>query len=104
MNFSGSFYTMVTMTIEISEESRKEAIASLQQYFRESLPEEIGNVAAGAQLNFFLEEIAPVVYNKAVTDVQQRLQARIVDLDSEIYIDPFQYWKNRDRQRKSKRN
>jgi len=92
------------MTIEISEESRKDAIASLQQYFRENLPEEIGNVAAGALLNFFLEEIAPVVYNKAVTDVQQRLQARIMDLDSEIYVDPFQYWKNRDRQRKAKRS
>jgi uncharacterized protein (DUF2164 family) len=85
------------MTIEISEESRKEAIASLQQYFRENLPEEIGNVAAGALLSFFLDEIAPVVYNKAVTDVQQRLQARIIDLDSEIYVDPFQYWKKRQR-------
>ena len=92
------------MTIEISEESRKEAIASLQQYFRENMPEEIGNVAAGALLNYFLEEIAPVVYNKAVTDVQQRLQARIIDIDSEVYVDPFQYWKNRDRQRKSKRS
>jgi uncharacterized protein (DUF2164 family) len=92
------------MTIEISEESRKEAIASLQQYFRENMPEEIGNIAAGALLNYFLEEIAPVVYNKAVSDVQQRLQARIIDIDSEVYVDPFQYWKNRDRQRKPKRS
>lgn len=43
------FCTMIPATMEISEESRKEAIASLQQYFRENLPEEIGSIAAGGR-------------------------------------------------------
>jgi len=88
------------MTIEISEEMRKEAIPSIQQYFRENLPEEIGDLATNALLNFFLEEIGPVIYNKAVADTQYRIQSRIVELDSELYADPFQYWKNQSRQRK----
>jgi len=91
------------MTIEISEEMRKEAIPSIQQYFRENLPEEIGDLATNALLNFFLEEIGPVIYNKAVADAQQRLQSRIMELDSELYVDPFQYWKNQSRQRKPRR-
>ena len=36
----------------------------------------IGNIAAGGLLGFFLEEIGPVIYNKAVADVQERLVER----------------------------
>jgi hypothetical protein len=43
------------MTIEISPESSKAAIASIQRYFSENLAEEIGNLDAGALLGFFLK-------------------------------------------------
>ena len=69
------------MTIEISQEARKEAIASIERYFAENMEDRIGNITAGALLGFILEEIGPVVYNKAVTDVQERLQSRIMEVD-----------------------
>jgi len=90
------------MTIEISKEARKEAVASIERYFRENMEERIGNIAAGALLGFFLEEIGPLVYNQAVADVQERLQARIIELDIEIHEDEFQYWRKFDRPRKGK--
>ena len=90
------------MTIEISKEARKEAIASIERYFQENMEERIGNIAAGALLGFFLEELGPIVYNKAVADVQDRLQARIAELDIEVHEDEFQYWRRFERQRKSK--
>jgi uncharacterized protein (DUF2164 family) len=90
------------MTIEISKDARKEAVASIERYFRENMEEQIGNVAAGALLGFFLEELGPIVYNKAVADVQERLQSRIAELDIDIHEDEFQYWRKFDRQRKSK--
>ncbi len=90
------------MTIEISKEARKEAIASIERYFKENMEERIGNIAAGGLLSFFLEEIGPLVYNKAVTDVQERLQTRVMELDIEIHEDEFQYWRKFDRQRKAK--
>ncbi|MDB5847009.1 MAG: hypothetical protein JWP29_761, partial [Rhodoferax sp.] len=34
------------MTIEISKEARKEAIESIERYFRENMEEKIGNIAA----------------------------------------------------------
>jgi uncharacterized protein (DUF2164 family) len=80
------------MTIELSEQKRKDAIASIQQYFLKNMPEEIGALPASLLLNFFLQEIGPAVYNKAVTDAQERLHARIGELDSELYVDEFQYW------------
>ena len=55
------------MTIEISKEARQQAIASIERYFRENMDKKIGNIAAGALLGFFLEEIGPLVYNQAVS-------------------------------------
>jgi uncharacterized protein (DUF2164 family) len=88
------------MTIEISKEARKEAIASIERYFAENMEDKIGNIAAGALLGFILEEIGPVIYNKAVTDVQERLQSRIMEIDIEIHEDEFQYWRKFDQLRK----
>ena len=81
------------MSIELEKEARKAAIESIERYFDANMEEKIGNIAAGALLGFFLEEIGPSVYNKAVADVQERLQARIMDLDIEIHEEEFGYWK-----------
>ncbi len=90
------------MTIEISKEARKEAMASIERYFHENMEERIGNVAAAALLGFFLEEIGPLVYNKAVADLQERLQARVMELDIEFHEDEFAYWRKFDKQKKGK--
>ena len=90
------------MTIEISKELRTQAISSIERYFSENMEEKIGNIAAGALLGFFLDEIAPVVYNKAVADVQERLQARVMEIDIEVHEDEFQYWRKIDRPKKGK--
>jgi len=91
------------MPIELSKESRKEALASIERYFRENMEEPIGNIAAGALLNFFIEDIGPTIYNKAVADVQERLQTRIAEVDLEVHEDEFQYWRKYDAQRKGRR-
>lgn len=90
------------MGIEISKEARKEAVASIERYFSENMEEKIGNIAAAALLGFFLEEIGPLVYNQAVAEVQERLQARVAELDIELHEDEFQYWRKWEKQRKLK--
>ena len=81
-----------SMTIEISNDATQAAIVSIQRYFAENMDEEIGNLAAGALLGFFLKEVGPLVYNKAVADAQARLQAQVMELDVEVYEEAFQYW------------
>ena len=90
------------MTIEISREARQEAIVSIQRYFKENMEEEIGSLTANALLGFFLEEIGPLIYNKAVSDVQNRLQARVMEIDAEVYEEEFQYWSKAERLRRKK--
>lgn len=86
--------------IELPKDVRQEAVSSIERYFRENMEEPIGNIAAGALLGFFLEEIGPVIYNRAIADAQERLQARLSELDLELHEDPFQYWS---RQAKARR-
>ena len=86
------------MTIELSKEARAQAIASIERYFAENFAQErIGNIAAGALLGYFLQEIAPAVYNLAVADVQERLLARVNELDFEVHEDEFGYWPLQDK-------
>lgn len=88
------------MPIELPKDTRAQAIASLERWFREHMDEPIGNVAAGGLLGFFLEEIGPSIYNQAVADVQERLQARVAELDIEVHEDEFGYWRKFDARRK----
>jgi uncharacterized protein (DUF2164 family) len=81
------------MAIELDKEVRKQAIASIERYFEENMEERIGNIAAGALLGFFLEEIGPVLYNQGVREAQERMQARIAEIDIEVHEDEFMYWK-----------
>ena len=85
------------MAVELPKEARQQAIASLERWFAEERGERIGNIAAGALLGFMLEEIAPSVYNRAVADVQERLQMRVGELDIEVHEDEFGYWTRRER-------
>jgi uncharacterized protein (DUF2164 family) len=91
------------MTIELTKEAKQNALESIQKYFELNLEQPIGNLAAGALLQFILEEIGPSVYNKGVADAQERMQARISELDYEVHADEFQYWRNRDRQPKGRK-
>ncbi|MBP6493602.1 MAG: DUF2164 family protein, partial [Rhodoferax sp.] len=59
-------------------------------------------IAAGALLGYFLEEIAPLVYNQAVAEVQERLQLRVSELDIEVHEDAFQYWRKYDQVKKKR--
>jgi len=53
-------------------------------------------------LNFFIEEIGPVIYNQAIADAQARRQSRISDLNGELFADEFQYWPRLDAKRRKK--
>jgi uncharacterized protein (DUF2164 family) len=90
------------MSIELNKEDRARAVASIERYFRDSMDERIGNITASALLGFFMEEIGPSIYNRAVTDVQERLQARLAELDYEVHEDEFSYWRKYDKQPKPK--
>ncbi len=89
--------------MELDKQTRADAVASLKRYVEENLPEPIGDLAAGMLLDYFLEEIGPVIYNQAIGDAQTRLQRTVADLTGDLYEKPFTYWPARDARRKTRR-
>ena len=81
------------MTIELPKDLKADALASLERYLAENFEERVGNIAASALLNFFIEEIGPALYNKGIADAQERLALRVQELDLEVREDGFQYWR-----------
>jgi uncharacterized protein (DUF2164 family) len=90
------------MTIELNEEERQRAIESLMRYAAEHLDERMGNIAASGLLGFFVQEVGPLIYNRAVADVQNALLARVQEVDIELHKDAFTYWQQAGRSRKSR--
>ena len=68
------------MSLELDKDVRSEAIRSIERYFAENLEQRIGNIQAGALLNYFVEEIGPCLYNRGVADAQERMQVQLVSL------------------------
>ena len=91
------------MPIEIPKPVRAAAIASMRRYFEENMTEPIGDLPAGLLLNYFLEEVGPVIYNQAIADAQARMTQRVSDLSGELYADELQYWSKVDNKRKNRR-
>jgi uncharacterized protein (DUF2164 family) len=90
----------VRMVVELSKVQRADAVASIQRYFEENLTEPIGDMPAGLLLDFFVEEIGAVIYNKAIADAQTRMQMRVMDMTGELFADEFNYWPKVDAKRK----
>ena len=88
------------MSTELTRQQRADAIASLKRYFDENLPEPIGDLPAGMLLDYFLEEVGPLVYNGAIGDAQARLNSVVADLTGDLYEKPLTYWPAIDAKRK----
>jgi uncharacterized protein (DUF2164 family) len=80
------------MAVPLSRDDEKQALASLRRFSDEELEVELTDIQHRALLAFFLKEIAPSVYNKAVADAQVFLRDRLADLEATCYEADFAYW------------
>ena len=87
------------MSIELSKDLRAQAVASIERWFKENADEPIGNIQAEALLNFFIAEIGPSIYNRAIAEAQASLQQRVAELDIECHADEFGFWRQATRKR-----
>jgi uncharacterized protein (DUF2164 family) len=80
------------MTITLEPEVKKQAVASIRRYFAENWEQEVGDLKAGLLLDYFLKEIGPSVYNRAIGDAQVYFRDRVVDLEGTCYEREFGFW------------
>lgn len=66
--------------VKVTKERRDEIVSEIRKYFSKERDEEIGDLAAGLMLDFFLEKIAPEFYNQGVDDSYQYMKDAAEDL------------------------
>ncbi|WP_261129975.1 DUF2164 domain-containing protein [Bacillus sp. Marseille-Q3570] len=72
------------MTLKIPKEEREQLVRNIQGYFIDERGEEIGDLAAGLMLDFFLKEAGPYVYNQGVRDAKKLLQDKIMNVEEDM--------------------
>ena len=83
------------MAIELSKEDHKEALASLEEFFRQELEIEIDELRGRLILDYILKELGPLAYNKGVTDARRYFLEKTEDLAGTCFEHPFTYWPTR---------
>lgn len=78
--------------IRLTDEAKKQAIASIRRYFQEEWEQDIGDLKAGLVLDYVLRELGPTVYNRAIADARAFFEERAADLDGVCYQAEFPYW------------
>ena len=81
------------MQLDLKPEHRKQAVASIKSFAAKELDLDAGDLKAGLILDFFLKEIAPSVYNRAIQDAQVYLRDRVSDLEGVCYAEEFTYFR-----------
>jgi uncharacterized protein (DUF2164 family) len=81
------------MSISLPDEARSQALASIKRYVSEKLEIECGELQSRMLLDFFLEELAPTVYNEAIKDAQRYFLEHVSDLEATCFELEFTYWK-----------
>jgi uncharacterized protein (DUF2164 family) len=77
---------------KVSKENEVKMRESIKRFFSESLDQEIGDLKSGLVLDYFLKDLAPTVYNLAISDAQSYFQQRTADLDGACYEKEFTFW------------
>ena len=72
------------MSIELEDNRRRQLLGDIQAFFEARLDDEIGELKAQLVLDFFMNAIAPEVYNQAVGDAQTWMQERLQYIDGEL--------------------
>jgi uncharacterized protein (DUF2164 family) len=79
-------------SLTIPDHARKQATVSIRQYFADELGQEIGDLKASLVLDYFLVELGPAVYNKAIADAKAFFDERSADLGALCHHEEFPYW------------
>jgi uncharacterized protein (DUF2164 family) len=73
------------MAIRISDERKAQLISEIVTLYHSEFDEKISPFRAEQLLDLFLQKLGPGVYNQGVQDARAYVQARLEDLEGEVY-------------------
>ena len=73
------------MRIRLSPERRSVLVGVIQRHFANEFDEELSAFRAEQLLDFFVAELGPPVYNQGVRDAAGYVQAKLADIEGEVF-------------------
>lgn len=73
------------MNIKLTDEQKKSIKEEIHTYYLEERGEDIGIIHQEGLFNLFMEQLAPVIYNKALDDAKFWYSRRMDDMESDFY-------------------
>jgi uncharacterized protein (DUF2164 family) len=73
------------MRIRLSPERRAVLLDAIREYFSAEFDEPLSEFRADGLLKFFVRELGPSVYNQGVRDASRFMQAKLADIEGEVY-------------------
>lgn len=80
------------MEITLTKEQERELAGSIRRYLEEETGEDVGDLKAARFLAFVLQEIGPVVYNRAIADAKTYMADRLGDLENVCFAEERSWW------------
>ena len=77
---------MTISNIKISDEEKKKIMNEIAAYYRDVRGEELGIIGQQQFMDLFLEELAPVVYNRALDDAKRWYETQQSNLESDYFM------------------
>lgn len=73
------------MRIRLSPERRTTLLQAIKEHFSAEFDEPLSDFRAQGLLDFFVRELGPPVYNQGVRDASSFMQAKLGDIEGEVY-------------------
>jgi uncharacterized protein (DUF2164 family) len=73
------------MRIRLSDERRRLVLESLRSFYGREFDEDLSGFRAERILEFMMKAMGPPLYNQAVADARAYMQAKLEDIDGELY-------------------
>lgn len=71
--------------MKLTDEQRKAIKEEIHAYYLDERGEDIGIILQEGLLDMFLEQLAPIIYNKALDDAKLWFSRRMDDINSDYY-------------------
>ncbi|PYE50748.1 DUF2164 domain-containing protein [Paenibacillus barcinonensis] len=71
--------------LKLTKEQQAEAIRTIQSYFEEERGEELGALAASGVLDLFMTQLAPYIYNQALSDARTTVNQRMASMEEDLF-------------------
>ena len=75
----------MNIPVKLPREDKERIAHSVIAYFEQERSESIGQLGAEQLVEFMLKELAPYVYNKAISDARLLLNEKLSQIEDELY-------------------